>query len=133
MASILAILGIWQYSIDRQYARKVVQRASVADRSEWKIAQWFREHKVTERVYVPGSDSFWLNAFVDTPQLAGCCDQSILSRAPQYANYIINSDDAAGDNAAAISVAWLKALGVYGWIMIVAPIPSIARAVTWQQ
>ncbi len=109
---VLTLLGIGLYAKDRLYARKIVQRASVEDRSEWKIAQWFLEHKVTERVYVPGSDSFWLNAFVDTPQLAGCCDQSILARAPQYANYIINSDDAAGDNAAMISVAWLKAMGV---------------------
>ena len=53
-----------------------------------------------------------MNAFTATPQVVGCCDQNLLFSAPRIAKYVFGTDDAAGDRAAAISIAWLKTLGV---------------------
>ena len=61
---------------------------------------------------VPGSVSFWLNAFAGAPQLSGCCEQGVLLRMAQYAQYAIQTDDGAGDNAFPITLAWLQALGI---------------------
>jgi hypothetical protein len=66
-----------------------------------------------ERVMAQGAASFWLNAFHDTPQLAGGFDQGVTNPACRVASYVITSDDGAGGRAAEISLLWLKALGVH--------------------
>src|SRR6185295_18315695 len=64
------------------------------------------------RVMVPGSTTFWLNLFTDTPQLTGCCMQSVLTQNIPVANYGITTDLTAEDRAYENSLLWFKTLGV---------------------
>ena len=106
------MLAFWQIGEYRAYARKIIKREPPYERSEYRIAHWLDRHAGGNRVMVPGSVSFWLNAFTTTPQLGGCCAQNFMFPAPRTAVYEIGTDDGAGDQAAAISIAWLKAMGV---------------------
>src|SRR5439155_19382042 len=58
----------WRASADIHYA-------NLAARSEYTTARWLHANLRGRRVYAGGSTSFWLNAFTDTPQLVGCCEQ----------------------------------------------------------
>ena len=107
-----ALLSLWQVGEYRAYARKIIKREPPYERSEYKIAHWLDQHAEGNRVMVPGSVSFWLNAFTTTPQIGGCCDQNYLFQAPRTAVFEIGSDDGAGNRAAAISITWLKTVGV---------------------
>ncbi|MBS1876232.1 MAG: hypothetical protein JSU00_23665 [Acidobacteria bacterium] len=107
MAPLIA-LQIHNY---RTSARRLIQPISIRQTSEYRVAAWLEAHAGGQRVLAPGSIAFWLNAFTDTPQVTGCCDQSILVRPIKMAYYVIGSDDGAGDRAAEISIAWLQALG----------------------
>jgi hypothetical protein len=63
------------------------------------------------RVFAPGSVSVWMNTFVDTPQMVGCCDQSVPSIEQRIAFYTIYQGTNAGSRDAEISILWLKAYG----------------------
>jgi hypothetical protein len=54
---------------------------------------------------------FWLNAFSNSPQVAGCCEQSIALPVTQVMRYTLGTDDHAADRAFEVSLAWLQALG----------------------
>ncbi len=109
---ILAVAAIWQFDNYHYYSRKLLERGRMDNRSEFTVAEWFDRNADGERVYAPGSVAFWMNSFTDTPQLSGCCDQNVLFQGARFANYIMGSDDGAGDRAAEISRTWLIALGV---------------------
>lgn len=109
---ILAIAAVWQFDNYHYYARKLLERGRMDNRSEYTVAKWFDENAQRERVYAPGSVAFWMNTFTDTPQLSGCCDQNVLFQGARFANYIMGSDDGAEDRAAEISRTWLIAMGV---------------------
>ena len=102
----------WQIGEYRLYARHVILRASVEKRSEYKVARWMDQHAAGNRVMVPGSVSFAMNAWTATPQVGGCCDQNVLFAAPRIAKYVLGTDDGAGNRMAEISLAWLQTLGV---------------------
>ncbi len=116
-SAVLAVVVVtaaagWQFGEYRLYARKIVKREIVEDRSEGKIAKWMDHNAGGARVMVPGSVGFWFAALTSTPQIGGCCDQNYLFQTPRLANYIIGSDDGAGQRAGEISIIWLKTLGV---------------------
>ncbi len=100
---------VWNYAA---FARRIVKPMDMTARSEYKVARWFGENANGARVYVPGATAFWLNAFTPTPQLTGCCSQNRLLDVVTIADYVIGSDDGAGDRAVEISRLWLQALGV---------------------
>ena len=64
------------------------------------------------RVMVPGSTTFWMNVFTDTPQLTGCCPQGVLNQTARVADYGIMTDLTAENRAFENSLLWFKALGV---------------------
>ncbi len=97
---------------DRRYARNMVKPVQIEDTIEYKEAKWFDSHAGGGRVVAPGTISFWLNAFTDTPQLGGGFDQGIVNRTLRRAEYQIFSADGAGDRAAQIAALWLNAYGV---------------------
>jgi len=68
------------------------------------------KHANGGRVLVPGSASFWLNVYTQTPQVRGCCDQNELFKSPGDAYCQVFADNGAG--AAETSLVWLRALGV---------------------
>ena len=107
-----AVLCLVQFVQYRSYARHLIRSIDITRTSEYKTARWFDRHMRDSRVMVPGSTTFWFNAFTDTPQLTGCCPQGVLNRTILIANYGINTDLTAENRAFENSMLWFKALGV---------------------
>lgn len=99
-----------QFGNYRWRAERDTQSADLANRSEYTTARWLDSHMRGHRVYVAGSTSFWLNAFTDTPQLIGCCDQGQSMPLLNYVQGFINS--APGPVNTKLSKIWLEAFGV---------------------
>ncbi len=95
----------------RAYAHDLIQRIDVAKTSQYKIARWIDAHSPGGRTFLLGSTAWWLNAFTDTPQVAGCCLQGILKNGGVLAHYQVGSDDNAAGREFEISLAWMQALG----------------------
>ena len=112
VTALICCAVLWQIGSYRLYARKIVKREPVWNRSEYKIAKWLDRNASGQRVWVPGTVSFWFNTFTNTPQMTGCCDQNYLFQAPRIATYEMGTDDGAGARAGEISLVWMKALGV---------------------
>ena len=108
-ACVLAMAQAWNYG---RYARQLIRPVDIGRTIEYRTADWIARNGPYARVFVPGSMSLWLNAFTDTPQLAGCCDQSPPNFENLVAVYTIYSDSHAGDRGAYYSLLWLKAFGV---------------------
>lgn len=106
-AAALTIFAAVQISHYRAYARELLQPIDMESRSEYKVARWLAEHSPDARTLAPGSLAFWLNAFADTPQVTGCCDQGILMPVIRAAYYGIGTSERDADP----TVVWLQALG----------------------
>ena len=111
VAAVAAICMI-QFVNIYSYEKRLIRPIDVRRTSDYAVAQWFRSNSGGARVMVPGSISFWLNAWTDTPELVGCCDQNVEAQPARIAQYIFQTDDHAGALAAEISLAWLQAYGV---------------------
>jgi hypothetical protein len=96
-----------QFHNYRWRARIDISRADLSKHSEYTTARWLDTHMNGQRVYVAGSTSFWLNAFTDTPQMVGCCDQGesmpLLTRIAWLVNNSPQTDEA---------IRWLQKFGV---------------------
>jgi len=112
LAVAFAILCVVQFFQYRSYAHGLIQPIDITRTSEYKTARWFDEHMRDSRVMVPGSTTFWMNVFTDTPQLTGCCPQGVLNQTARIADYGIMTDLTAGNRAFENSLLWFKALGV---------------------
>jgi hypothetical protein len=112
LAACLVALCSFQFVEYNRYARRLIRPIDVTGTSEYRTAKWFADHRWQGRVMVPGSTTFWLNAFTDTPQLTGCCGQSVLTHNIPYASYGINTDLTAENRAFENSLLWFKALGI---------------------
>jgi hypothetical protein len=112
IAVAFAILCIFQFVEYRSYARRLIRGIDITQTSEYKTARWFDRHMRDSRVMVPGSTTFWLNAFTDTPQLTGCCPQGVLNQTARVADYGIMTDLTAENRAFENSLLWFKALGI---------------------
>ncbi len=112
IAVAFAILCVVQFVQYRSYARRLIRGIDITQTSEYKTARWFDRHMPDSRVMVPGSTTFWMNVFTDTPQLAGCCLQSVRTQTIPIASYGINTDLTAENRAVENSLLWFQALGV---------------------
>jgi hypothetical protein len=112
VAVAFAILCVFQFVQYRSYARRLIRGIDMTQTSEYKTARWFDRHMRDSRVMVPGSTTFWLNVFTDTPQLTGCCPQGVLNQTARVADYGIMTDLTAENRAVENSLLWFKALGV---------------------
>jgi len=112
IAVAFAILCTFQFVQYGSYARRLIRGIDITQTSEYKTARWFGGHMPDSRVMVPGSTTFWLNAFTDTPQLEGCCLQSLPAQTIPIAIYGIDTDLTAENRAVESSLLWFKALGV---------------------
>jgi len=77
MAAVVACtpIVIWQ----RRAARAMEQPIDIRRTIEYKTAQWLNRNLPGARVFAPGSIGFWLDAFGDSPQIAGGFDNGILN------------------------------------------------------
>jgi hypothetical protein len=110
---ILAILGVWQFGNYRAFARRLIQPVEMTSTIEYRMARWFGEHLGERRVMAPGSISFWMTAFTDTPQLGGGFEQGVTSELIPHVVFQIFSGMNAGPREGEIAVLWLKAFGVH--------------------
>lgn len=93
-------------------AAEWIRPATITERPEFRIAEWMRENAGGGRVLVEGSISSWLNYLADVPQVFGCCDQNHLIATVPLAQYMWVFDEATGDRAADVSLAWMQVFGV---------------------
>jgi hypothetical protein len=112
LAVAFAMLCAVQFVQYRSYARSLIQPVDITRTSEYKTARWFDQHMPDSRVMAPGSTTFWMNVFTDTPQLTGCCPQGVLNQTARVADYGIMTDLTAENRAFENSMLWFKALGV---------------------
>jgi hypothetical protein len=112
-AAILSALCLIALVYHRRNADELIQPVDIRATTEYKEARWFGEHMRGRRVFAPGSVSFWMNIWNDTPQLGGCCDQGTPHWQQRVALYVIYIAENAGARDAEISLAWLTAYGVH--------------------
>jgi hypothetical protein len=111
LALMLAL--VWPVKSYRRYARDgLIQTIDITTTSEWRTAQWLNQHWNGGRVTLPGSSSFWLTAFSDTPEIDGAFAESVTIPVYSMARYEVGTGIAAGSRAAEIAILWFKALGV---------------------
>jgi hypothetical protein len=96
----------------RQYARDHLYALDVTRTVEYRMARWLEENAPGERVFLPGSASFWLNAFGRQPQLGGGFDQGITNRILPAVTFQVYSGMNAEPREGEVAVALLRTLGV---------------------
>lgn len=102
---IACAVQLWNY---RSFAGNWIRPGDITQTIEYKTAKWFDENMAGRRVLAPGSTSFWLNNFTDTPQLGGGFDQGVTNPVNRMArDFIFTTQDPAA------AVIWLKAFGVH--------------------
>jgi len=110
LLALFLALTIVQTRHYRARARRDLDNVDLEKRSEFTTARWLDRNLGGGRVYAMGSTGFWLNAFTDTPQLIGCCDQGLSMPVLNQIPYPINAQVAKEDTVRA--GVWLRALGV---------------------
>jgi len=84
----------------------------ISQTSEYKIASWLKNNTNGERVYATGSTAFWLNTFVDVPQVRGGND-GVANPWIFHAVYQINTgENAPKGKEGEVAVWWLRVLNV---------------------
>jgi len=107
----LAMTG-FQFFKYRGYVDHHSQTIRMEGTIEYRAAKWLDDHAQGARVFAPGSIGLWMNLFTETPQMVGCCDQSIPSFSQRLAFYTVYTGENAGIRDAEDSIVWLKAYGV---------------------
>jgi hypothetical protein len=97
----------------RQHSRQMVGKIEIAKTLEYQEARWFAANmQPGQRVAVPGTVSFWLNSFGETPQFTGCCEQSLVNKQNFIAAYVVGAGFQSEAESADYSLLWLKAWAV---------------------
>jgi hypothetical protein len=87
-------------------AREMEKPIDITTTAEYRISRWLGDHAPGQRVYAPGSDGFWMNAFSDTPMIVGGFDNGIRNQLLWDVNFQIIFGDQLEP-----TLAWLKAFG----------------------
>ncbi|MBI1791541.1 MAG: hypothetical protein HYR60_28765 [Acidobacteria bacterium] len=112
-AAVLTVLCLAGMVYHRRQAAELIQPIDIRSTTEYKAAAWFDQHMRGRRVFAPGSVSFWMNVFTDTPQLGGCCDQGVPHWQQRVALHTIYTGQNLGVQEGEISRLWLQAYGVH--------------------
>lgn len=97
---------------DRQYAKLYIKPVDITSTVEYQMAKWLDSRFTNTRVMLPGTISYWLNAFSDTPQFGGGFDQGIVNRVQLMVAYQIGAAPGPPAETAKISMIWFKAYGI---------------------
>lgn len=108
----LVAFGILQIKPYRRAAHDWTRSIDIHTTSEYKTASWIDQNMHGRRVFVPGSDYFWLNAFTDTPQLEGGFDQGVTNPLLPVIHYQMYAGTGTA-NEGELGILWLKAFGVH--------------------
>lgn len=90
----------------RRVAREIEAPVDIQRTVEYKASRWLGTHLPGRRVFAPGSISFWMDAFSDTPMLVGGFDNGIRNQVLWDVNFQILFGD-----RLPVALAWLKAFG----------------------
>jgi len=101
---------VLQFHHYRARAHYDLQYADIAKRSEFTSARWVDANLRNGRVFAGGSTGFWLNAFTDTAQLTGCCDQGLSMPVLSDVPFLINT--AVDPASTQLAVEYMRAMGV---------------------
>ncbi|HJZ98021.1 MAG TPA: hypothetical protein VKE70_16035 [Candidatus Solibacter sp.] len=93
----------------RMGANTLLPQDDLASHSEYTSAKWVRENLGDRRIYATGSTGFWLNAFTDTPQVIGCCDQGRTMVALAAVPYLVHAG--VSPEKTRLAITWLQAMG----------------------
>jgi len=102
-ATLIVVPLAWH---QHRLARALEAPIAIQSTSEYKISHWLGEHMPGRRVFAPGSVSFWMDAFSDTPMLPGGFDNGITNQTLWDVNFQILFGD-----QLPVALAWLKAYG----------------------
>ena len=109
---IILLLFYLPFRYIRQAWDLTLPHQDVSQTSEYKIASWFEDNTQEERVYASGTSAFWLNTFVDVPQIRGGND-GVANPWMLHAIYQINTGENAPEGQEGeVAVWWLRALNV---------------------
>jgi hypothetical protein len=109
---VLALLCYLPAKTYRRTARGWNRPIDIRATSEYKTASWIDQNMHGRRVFVPGSDYLWLNAFTDTPQLEGGFDQGLTNPLLPVIHYQMYAGTGT-ENEGELGILWLKAFGVH--------------------
>jgi len=113
LAAALFLFSAEQLYRGHRYGRGLIKALDITTTVEYQIANWCDHNLRGARVMVPGTVSFFFNAFTETPQLAGGFDNGVVNYTDRIAQYqILSGAGTTPLNDAAVSVLWLKAFGV---------------------
>ncbi len=115
VVAFIVAASVFQIQHYRRYARMEVAPADLNTRSEYTTARWLDAHMDGQRVFTMGSTAFWLNAFTDMPQVAGCCDQNQAITAIPVTAYLVTNGLKPGETPRGIM--WLQALGAHAMVV----------------
>jgi hypothetical protein len=107
--ALLCCLQAYHY---KRFARSIIRRLEITHTVEYEEATWLSANMAGERVLMPGSIQFWLNAFATNPQMTGCCDQSVLNHENMIAGYVTSAGYQSDAESADYSILWMKAYAV---------------------
>ncbi|HME09165.1 MAG TPA: hypothetical protein VKG25_19055, partial [Bryobacteraceae bacterium] len=96
----------------RHATRPFLRSATIKNRIEYQTAGWLEQNAPTQRVFVPASESSWLNAFTDNPQLGGGFDQGIVNPFLRHVIYQVYAGALPSAQAGPITLLWLRAFGI---------------------
>lgn len=94
-------------------AHSIALPIDIKTTSEYRVAQWFDRNMHGGRVSAPGSISFAMNIWTQTPQIDGGFDHGILNKLIPAIKYQLHSGANAHDREGEVATDWLKALGVH--------------------
>jgi hypothetical protein len=103
-ASIMVLVTLIVH--ERRIARSLEAPIDIHATVEYKISHWLGQHMPGRRVFAPGSVSFWMNAFTDTPMLVGGFDNGITNQTLWDVNFQVLFGD-----KLPVALAYLKAYG----------------------
>jgi len=112
---VLIVLAAYHQTVHyRRYARTILQKIDITQTIEYKTAQWLGANLGDQRVFASAETGYWMNVFVDTPQMNSGHDPlnpnfAVLSAAV----FSIYTGLNAGPRDAQVSVLWLKAYGCH--------------------
>jgi hypothetical protein len=81
--------------LDRRHARRMIKPVKISDSTEYQVARWFDLHEGGGRVMAPGTVSYWINAFTDTPQIGGAFDPGAVLPTHAMSEYVLYSGEGA--------------------------------------
>ena len=103
------LLVLVQTHAYRRDAARLIQPVEIETTVEYQMAHWLAANTEGVRVMMPGSVFFWLNAFVDIPQLEGGFVNGMANPLLRHIPYGINAHPDSVDS----SMLWLRAFGVH--------------------